>query len=62
MKNSQKFKNKRWRVLIQVIKMQCSLTHGNLIAFGVGKEVIIYRASEMTEGREIARIKFNFLY
>jgi len=40
-------------------KVRCSLMHGDLIAFGVDKDVVVYRTSDLAEGREIARMWFD---
>ena len=39
--------------------MWCSSRHGDEIAFGIERNVVIYRISDMTEGKEIARMAFD---
>jgi len=40
-------------------EVQCSSMHGDLIAFGNHKNVIVYRASDLTDGSDIARMRFD---
>jgi len=40
-------------------KVRCSSMHGDLIAFGVEKDVVVYRTSDLADGREIARMGFD---
>jgi len=40
-------------------KVQCSSGHDDLIAFGIDKDVVVYRTFDFAEGREIARIEFD---
>ena len=39
--------------------MRCSSGNGDLITFGVDQDVVVYRISDLTEGRDIARMGFE---
>jgi len=40
-------------------RMRCSSRHGDLIAFGIDNDVVVYRTFDLTKGREIARMGFG---
>jgi len=40
-------------------KVRCSSRHDDLIVFGIDKDVVVYRTSDLTNGREIARMAFD---
>jgi WD40 repeat protein len=39
--------------------VKCSSMHGNLIAFGIKKDVVVYRPSDLAKEREIMRMAFD---
>ena len=39
--------------------VRCSATSSDIVAFAVAKDVVVYRVSDVADGREIARMGFD---
>ena len=39
---------------------RCSAAHGNFVAIGVGKSVLVYRISDLVMGRDIKKKKMPY--